>query len=80
VDECDAPVSRHIDDIGPAEANAKVLRGFCGALKNSVNRIRFAIVTGITRFAMTSVDSEGNNFKALTLNREFSGFCGFTIK
>jgi hypothetical protein len=80
VDEYDAPVARHVDDSELAKANAQVLRGFYGAIKNSLKRIRFALVTGVTRFAMTSVDSDANNFVDLTLDPEFAGICGFPVR
>jgi hypothetical protein len=80
IDEYDAPVARHVDDMVLAEANAKVLRGFYGIMKNNVQRIRFALLTGVTRFAMTAVDSDANNFTDLTLDPEFAGICGFPVR
>ncbi|MDR1040169.1 MAG: AAA family ATPase [Deltaproteobacteria bacterium] len=41
--------------------------------------MRFALVTGVTRYAMSALDSGPNNFLDISLSPEFSGVCGFTI-
>jgi hypothetical protein len=79
IDEYDAPVIDHIDDQKLAAANAYVLRKFYGALKNNVEYLRFVFVTGITRFALTAMDSGPNNLEDLSLEPEYAGVCGFTI-
>ncbi|MDR1081558.1 MAG: ATP-binding protein, partial [Deltaproteobacteria bacterium] len=80
VDEYDAPVTRHISDPKLASANRDVLHDFYQSIKTNIKSIHFAFVTGITRFAMTSLDSGPNNFKDISLMSQFSGICGFTIK
>jgi hypothetical protein len=47
-------------------------------MKQNVKYIHFAFVTGITRFAMTSLDSGPNNFMDIALLPEYSGICCFT--
>ncbi|MDR1038734.1 MAG: ATP-binding protein [Deltaproteobacteria bacterium] len=79
IDEYDAPVSRHIADRKLAYDNRDVLHDFYAALKDSYMYVRFALVTGITRFAMTSQDSGLNDFKDISLMSDFAGICGFTI-
>ncbi|MDR1111986.1 MAG: AAA family ATPase [Deltaproteobacteria bacterium] len=79
VDEYDAPVTRHIEDLAVAKANSGVLHDFYTALKAKVGYIRFALVTGITRFALTAMDSGPNNFYDLSLEPLYAGVCGFTI-
>jgi hypothetical protein len=68
-----------MDNLETAEANSQVLHGFYSSLKTNINCIRLALITGITRFALTSVDSGPNNFKDISLLSKFSGMCGFTI-
>ncbi|MDR1080107.1 MAG: ATP-binding protein [Deltaproteobacteria bacterium] len=80
VDEYDAPVTRHISDLALALANRDVLHDFYQSMKANIKHIHFAFVTGITRFAMTSLDSGPNNFTDISLMSKFSGICGFTIK
>ncbi|MDR3153849.1 MAG: AAA family ATPase [Deltaproteobacteria bacterium] len=80
IDEYDAPVAGHLDDMGLAEANAKVLRGFFEAIKLSIPHLRFAFCTGITRFALTSMGTVPNPFTDISLDEEFAGICGFTVQ
>ncbi|MDR1040601.1 MAG: AAA family ATPase [Deltaproteobacteria bacterium] len=80
IDEYDAPVARHISDKKLASDNREVLHDFFGAIKTNGEYIHFALVTGITRFAMTAMDSGPNNFKDISLMPEFSGICGFTVE
>jgi hypothetical protein len=78
VDEYDAPVTKHIPDRKLAEANRDVLHDFYQSIKTNIDYIHFAFVTGITRFAMTAMDSGPNNFLDISLMPEFAGICGFT--
>ncbi|MDR1039280.1 MAG: AAA family ATPase, partial [Deltaproteobacteria bacterium] len=55
IDEYDAPVARHISKPGLAADNCDVLHDFYTSLKNNIRFIRFAFVTGITRFALTAL-------------------------
>jgi hypothetical protein len=59
IDEYDAPVTRNMDNPGLAEANAKVLHDLFATLKEDdvSAAIHLAVVTGITRYALTSMDS-----------------------
>jgi hypothetical protein len=79
VDEYDAPVTDHISDRNLALACRNVLHDFYRSIKSNLDYVRFAFVTGITRFAMTAVDSGANNFLDISLDKKFSGICGFTI-
>ncbi|MDR1039015.1 MAG: AAA family ATPase, partial [Deltaproteobacteria bacterium] len=79
IDEYDAPVAGHISDRKLAEDCSNVLHGFYTSLKKNIRFIRFALVTGITRFAMTALDSGPNNFMDISLDPDFSGICGFPV-
>ncbi|MDR1309434.1 MAG: AAA family ATPase [Deltaproteobacteria bacterium] len=79
VDEYDAPVTGHVENLAVARANGGLLLDFCTALKANIANIRFALVTGVTRFALTAMDSGPNNFHDLSLDPEYGGVCGFTI-
>jgi hypothetical protein len=78
VDESDAPMADHISDMELALANRDVLRGFFRCIKQNIDYIHLAFVTGITRFAMTTLDSGSNNFVDISLLPEYAGICGFT--
>ncbi|MDR1040055.1 MAG: AAA family ATPase, partial [Deltaproteobacteria bacterium] len=79
IDEYDAPVAWNISNRTLASDNCDVLHGFYTSLKKNINYIRFAFVTGITRFALTALDSGPNNFTDISLDPDFAGICGFTF-
>jgi hypothetical protein len=82
IDEYDAPVTRNMANLVVAEANAEILRDFFAALKkpNVSPYIRFTLVTGITRYALTSMDSSANHLNDISLEPEYAGLCGFTLE
>jgi hypothetical protein len=82
IDEYDAPVTRNMSDIALAQANAKVLHNFFATLKNDDVSpfIHFTMVTGITRYALTSMDSGPNHLNDISLEPNYAGICGFTLE
>jgi hypothetical protein len=80
IDEYDSPVTDYMDDLEVARANAKVLREYFAALKKpDVSPfLRFTFVTGITRYALASMDSGPSHLTDISLDPEFSDLCGFT--
>ncbi|MDR1037151.1 MAG: AAA family ATPase [Deltaproteobacteria bacterium] len=78
VDEYDAPLTEHIMDDVISQEIRKVLHDFYRSMKKNIEYIRLAFVTGITRFAMTALDSGPNNFFDISLVPEYGGICGFT--
>jgi hypothetical protein len=63
-----------------AEASMNALRGFYSAIKASDAYIRFAFMTGITKFAGMGLFSGANNFKDISLSPAYGTICGFTKK
>jgi hypothetical protein len=80
IDEYDDPVTSNIDNQEVAQANAKYLRKFFATLKKPAvhKAIRFTFVTGITRYALTSLDSGPNHLNDISLDPRYEGICGFT--
>ncbi|MDR2141871.1 MAG: AAA family ATPase [Deltaproteobacteria bacterium] len=80
VDEYDAPIIAQTDDIPAARLNIKVLHGFYSAIKalNQKGFIRFAFITGVSKFSMTSIFSGANDFIDISENEEFANICGIT--
>jgi hypothetical protein len=78
VDEYDSPVTQHISNMNLALKMRKVLHDFYLSMKKNNRYLRFAFVTGISRFGLTSLDSGPNNFKDISLMSEFAAICGFT--
>ena len=80
IDEYDKPILDHIEDIEIAEANRNVLRGFYGVLKSMDPFLKLTFITGVTKFAKTSVFSGLNNLRDITLSEKYSNICGITIE
>jgi hypothetical protein len=48
-------------------------------IKKVSSAIRLTVVTGITRYALTSMDSGPNHLNDISLDPRFAGICGFTL-
>ncbi|MDR1050948.1 MAG: AAA family ATPase [Deltaproteobacteria bacterium] len=82
IDEYDAPVTRNMDNPEVAQANAKILHDFFAVLKDpdAASKTLFTLVTGITRYALTSMDSGPNHLNDISLDPRYAGLCGFTLE
>ena len=80
IDEYDKPILDHMDDIGIAKENRKVLRGFYGILKSMDPYLKMAFITGVSKFTKTSVFSDLNNLYDITLQKKYAGICGIPIE
>ncbi|KZX12318.1 ATP-binding protein [Methanobrevibacter curvatus] len=78
IDEYDKAINNHLDDIDIAEENRNVLKEFYQVLKGSDRYIRFLFLTGISKFAKTSIFSDLNHVEDITINPKFSTICGYT--
>jgi hypothetical protein len=80
IDEYDKPVLDRLADIESAKANREVLRGFYGILKSMDPHIKITFITGVTKFTKTSVFSELNNLRDITLEADYANICGILIE
>ena len=74
VDEYDNPLIKS-NDLGAAK---EIYRSFFAVLKSADAFIRFAFITGVTKFAKTSIFSGTNQPEDITDNEKFSAICGIT--
>ena len=79
IDEYDAPIMRNIADIPLAEKILENLRDFYGVLKGASEDVGFIFVTGVGKFAGSSIFPGRDNLVDLTFNGQFAGVCGFSI-
>ena len=78
VDEYDKPLLETVND---EELNFEIralLKAFYEVLKKCDSYIRFAFLTGITKFSKTTLFSGVNNLKDITLLDNYDAICGFT--
>lgn len=78
VDEYDKPLLNAMDDPGLVDTFRKILKSFYGVLKGEDAHLRFAFITGVTRFDKVSIFSDLNNLRDISLSREYTAVCGIT--
>ena len=78
VDEYDKPLLNAMDDPELVDKFRKILKSFYGVIKGEDAHIRFAFITGVTRFDKVSIFSDLNNLNDISLSREFTAVCGIT--
>ena len=78
VDEYDKPMLQAIGNEPLQEAYRSTLKAFYGALKSCDRCIRFAFLTGVTKFGKVSVFSDLNNLIDISLDRRYVSICGIT--
>ena len=62
------------------EEYRNTLKAFYGALKSADRYIKFAFLTGVTKFSKVSVFSDLNNLTDISMLPSFSNICGITEK
>ncbi len=78
IDEYDKPLLETLEDDTLYEANRAALKAFYTVLKSNDAYIRFAFLTGVTKFSKVTIFSGLNNLNDISLIPEFSAICGFT--
>jgi hypothetical protein len=78
VDEYDKPMLQTLDDEKLQDTYRAILKSFYGALKSMDGCIRFALLTGVTKFSKVSVFSDLNNLEDISMDKEYAGLCGIT--
>ena len=78
VDEYDKPLLETVDDEVLNKEIRSLLKAFYEVLKQCDRYIRFAFLTGITKFSKTTLFSGVNNLIDITLEDDYAGICGFT--
>lgn len=80
VDEYDKPLLQAIGNTELQDAYRATLKGFYGALKSMDGYIRFAFLTGVTKFGKVSVFSDLNNLEDISMRSQYFDVCGISEK
>ena len=80
VDEYDKPMLQAIGDDELQKYYRNTLKPFYGALKSKDGYIKFAMLTGVTKFGKVSIFSDLNNLKDISMDERFIEICGITEK
>ena len=78
VDEYDKPILDALEVPEVARANRDFLRGLYAAVKDADAHVRFAFLTGVSKFSRVSLFSGLNNLTDITLDPACSSVCGYT--
>ena len=78
IDEYDKPLLEVIGNPELMVAMRDELRGFYSVLKSCDKYIRFAMLTGVTKFGHLNIFSGLNNIYDLTFDIEYASLCGIT--
>lgn len=80
IDEYDKPLIQAIGNEKLQDEYRNTLKAFYGNLKSCDGYIKFAILTGVTRFSRVSIFSDLNNLNDITMDDNYSALCGITEK
>ena len=78
VDEYDKPILDSIEDQAEALRIRDVLKDLYSVIKDSDAHIRFAFLTGVSKFSKVSIFSGLNNLRDISISPEYSSICGYT--
>ena len=78
VDEYDKPILDALEVPETARANRDFLRGLYATIKDSDAHIKFAFLTGVSKFSKVHLFSGLNNLTDITIDPQYSAICGYT--
>ena len=78
VDEYDKPILDNLTTPEVARAMRDGLRNLYSVIKDQDAHIRFAFLTGVSKFSKVSIFSGLNNLRDITVTPEYSAICGYT--
>ena len=80
IDEYDKPMLQAIGNEALQNEYRSTLKAFYGALKSMDGCIRFALLTGVTKFGKVSVFSDLNNLMDISMDDRYVEICGISEK
>ena len=78
IDEYDKPILDSITRIENAKEIREGLKDFYSVIKDSDQYMKFAFLTGVSKFSKVSIFSGLNNLKDITLSKQYATICGYT--
>lgn len=78
IDEYDKPLLQAITNEPLAADYRATLKAFYGVVKSCDPYIRFALLTGVSKFSKVSVFSDLNNLMDISMDNRFATLCGIT--
>jgi Predicted AAA-ATPase/PD-(D/E)XK nuclease superfamily len=78
VDEYDKPILDNISDRAVAIAMREGLKNLYSVIKGADSHLRFALLTGVSKFSKVSLFSGLNNLNDISIDPAYSALCGYT--
>ena len=78
VDEYDKPILDNLLHPDQAREIRDGLRNLYSVIKDSDAHVKFAMLTGVSKFSKVSLFSGLNNLRDITLSAKYSAICGYT--
>ncbi len=78
IDEYDKPILDNIENIPEALIIRDGIRDFYTKIKDNDRYLRFALLTGVSKFSKVSLFSGLNNLEDISLNPDYGNACGYT--
>lgn len=78
VDEYDKPVLDNLTEPEVARQMREKLKDFYSPIKDNDAAVKFAFVTGVSRFSKMNLFSGLNNLSDISLDRRYATICGYT--
>ena len=78
VDEYDKPLLQALHNKTLLEEYRIILKAFYGVLKSNDSCLRFAFLTGVTKFSQVSVFSDLNQLNDISMDYDYGTICGIT--
>lgn len=80
IDEYDKPILQTLRDLELQAEHRAQLKAFYSVLKTQDRYIKFAFLTGVTKFGKVSVFSDLNNLTDISMDHRYISICGMTEK
>jgi len=78
IDEYDKPLTDTIGQPELQDRNRALLQSIYGVMKRADSCIRFAFLTGVTRYGKLGIFSAANNPEDISINENYASICGIT--
>jgi len=78
IDEYDKPILDNVDNLEVACENREILSRLYTEIKNADAFVKFAMLTGVSRFSKASIFSGLNMITDISLNKRYGDVCGYT--
>ena len=78
IDEYDKAILDNLDQMEVAKENREIIKSLYTVLKGSEEYIKFAFLTGVSKFSKASIFSGLNMLRDISLEANYGDICGYT--